>query len=536
MNSLMFLLLRQSKNRLLELRTKPAKLIIYIAVIAFFGYLLIQGMTTEMPYVPVDNNMFTGIIAGFLAFTFIIAVLTAFSRGASFFEMEDVNYLFVSPMKPRTILLYGVIKAAKTIIIGSWFIIFQVNWMRSSFGVGVGGALIAALGYIMVAFISQIISLNIYALINGRPRRKRIAIAALVAIFVPAIVVFMAALIQGHGVIDALTVLVASPALRFTPIVGWAAAGVSAVLFGEMIVGLLFLGLLALSGVAFFCIIYFGNPDYYEDVLGATETAFEATRAAQEEMAAAFSGTGREIKIKGTGLSGAGAGVFFYKHLRESFRVNHFGLWGLGSLIMAVVAIGWAIIARPGYGADGIDMWLISLLGGMMLYKVLSMGYSRGILETYNHYIYMIPDRPFAKWFWANIETVFKAAVEGVVVFVAVGLILGTSFIATFAAMMAYIIFTFYLLGVNLASLRITDTNLNTGLLLVLYFAVVIIPLLPGVFAAIVVGMLASEALAVALAFLTLSGWMALIGVGCFALSKGALHNCDMPVMRERIK
>jgi len=536
MRSMMFLMLRQAKNRFLELKAKPAKLVLYIVAIGFFAYVIIQSMTMETPpYATMDGSMFTAILAGFFMFTVIVTLLPAFSRGASFFEMQDVNYLFVAPIRPRTILLYGLVKMAKTIIIGSWFVILQANWMRS-FGVGMEGVVFAGLAYILVAFVGQVLSLMIYATTNSRPRRMAVAKIILFVLFLPAIAVYVVGLVQGYGLLEALSIMMESPAFLLAPIVGVASAGVGAALFGEMLVGLLFFGLLLLAGAVFFCVIYFGNPDYYEDVLGATETAFEATRAAKEDVASAMVNTGREVKIKGTGVSGTGASVFFYKHLRESFRANRLGLWGFSSIFAVGGAIVWAVFVRSGEMADSPDMFLITSLTAMMMYKMLSMGLSRGLLETYSHYIYLMPDKPFSKWFWANIETVFKAAVEAVVAFVAAGIILGAPVLATASAMVAMIMFTFYLLGVSLASMRITDTHLNTGLMLMIYFAVVIIPLLPGLTAAIVVGVLVQGTIGVALAFLTLSGWMVLVGIGCFALSKGALHNCDMPVMREGLQ
>jgi len=534
MKSLIFLMLRQAKNRLLELKTKPSKLIIYILAIAFIAFMVVQGMGAEMPEAPADSNMFMGILAGFFLFTFAITIMQGFANGAAIFCMEDVNYLFVSPIRPRTILLYGIVKTAKTIVIGSWFIVFQVQWMRGSFGVSVGGMILAAAGYVLLTLVTQVLSLFIYAFTNSRPRRKLAAKIILAAIFVPAAAVFVVQMLQGNALMDALVVLLDSPALVFTPIVGWASAGVSAVIFGETFAGLLFLGLLAASGMFFFGAVYFGNPDYYEDVLGATETAFETARAAQEGQLAAIGGTTRDVKIKGTGLNGTGAKVFFYKHVRESFRANRFGLWGIGSLLTVGGAVVWAFFARPGYGdTGGADGQLLAMLISLMFVKMFMMGYSRGLLETYSHYIYMMPDKPFAKWFWANVETVFKAAVEAVVIFTAAGLILSAPVWTILAAMTALILFTFYVLGISLASMRITDTHLNTGLLLVIYFAVVIIPLLPGIVAAVVIGVVAPGTLAIPLAMLTLSAWMLLVGVGCFALSKGALHNCDMPVMKE---
>jgi len=538
MNSLNFLMLRQAKNRLLELKTKPAKLILFIVAIGIMAWMLVPGLTMEAPYSPVNINVFTGILAGFFMFSFVIYMMQGFVNGAAIFGMDDVNYLFVAPIKPRTVLLYGIIKMGKTLLLSSWFIIFQVQWMRGNFGIGIGGILFAALGYVLLCLVAQIMALFIYAFTNSRPHRKLAAKIILVAVFIPAAAVFILQFAQGTGLSYALTALLDSPVLSFTPIVGWAAAGVSAILFGEMMAGLFFLGLLTASGAFFFGAVYLGSPDYYEDVLGASETAFEAARTAKEDLTTAVTSTTRDIKIRGTGLSGIGAKVFFYKHVREAFRANRFGLWGIGSLLIVGGAVIWAFFGRQVYdGADAsansAEIWMLTLLGVLMMLKITLQGFCRGLLETYSHYIYMVPDRPFAKWFWANIESVFKAAVEAIVIFVAVGPIMGLPFITTLSAMVTLILFTFYLLGISMASMRITGTHLNTGLLLVIYFAVVIIPLIPGIVVAVVVGVLAPESLAIAFGLFALSAWMLLVGVLCFAISKGALHNTDMPVVKE---
>ena len=538
MNSLIYLMLTGAKNRLLELKTKPSKLVIYIVAIAFMAYMIVQAIGMDMPEEPLDGNIFKGILFGFFLFTFVVSLLPAFKMGASLFNMEDVNFLFVAPIKPRTILLYGLVKTAKTILFGSWFVVFQVQWMRASYGIGMGGVFLAMFGYIMLALVCQVLVLFIYAFTNASLRRKSIAKFIIAAAFAPVIVVFLIEFAAGWDAMGALLSVLASPVLDFTPIVGWASAGISAVIFGETLAGLLFLGLLIASCAVFFGIVYFGNPDYYEDVLGATETAFEKVRAAQEDMSSALgivSGD-REIDVKGTGISGFGASAFFYKHVREAFRTNLLGLWGKLSLFLVAGAVIWSIWARSGSAdvdATYFDGHMLSMLISLMVVKFFTVGLGRGTVETYSHYIYLVPDRPFSKWLWANMEGMFKATVESILIFGLAGLIVGASVWTTLAAMTATILFAFFILGINLSSMRITDTNLASGLLIVVYLATVIIPIAPGVVAAVIVFALAPTPWAMALALTTLSAWMLLVGIGCFALSKGMLHNCDMPVMRN---
>ncbi|MCL2528310.1 MAG: putative ABC exporter domain-containing protein [Defluviitaleaceae bacterium] len=540
MNSLTFLLLRQSKNRLLELKTKPSKLIIYLVAIGFLVFMVIQAMRMEMAVDAVDANVFKGILAGFFMFSFVVSLIPAFTKGASLFEMPDANFLFVAPLRPRTILLYGLVKTVKAILFGSWFMVFQIQWMRASFGVGLGGVLLATLGYVLLTIICQVLNLCIYAFTNGSPQRKLIAKLVIAAMFIPAAFVFLMGFASGDGPMYGLQGLIASPVLDSTPIIGWAAAGISALLLGEMLTGVFFIGLLLVAGIAFFGAVYFGNPDYYEDVLGATETAFEATRAASEDAASAMSnlsGSNKTIKIKGTGINkGAGASTFFYKHVRESFRANRLGLWGTFSLLMVAGAIIWSFWARPGSGyayAFNPETHLLSMLITLMSLKMFTIATGRGLLETYNHYIYLVPNPPFKKWVWANMETMFKVAVESFVIFTAAGIIVGAPLWTTVAAMAAFVLFAFFMLGITLATMRITETNLNTMLLLTVYFATVLIPLAPGAIGAIIVASMAPEALAFTLGIATLSAWMLLLGAGCFAISKGMLHNCDLPVVKE---
>jgi len=535
MRSLTFLLLRQSKNRLLELRSKPSKLVLYILAIGFMVFMIIQAVGVEMPTDAVNTDVFMGILFGFFLFTFVVSLAPAFTKGASLFCMEDVNYLFVAPIRPRTILLYGLVKTIKTIVIGSWFIIFQVQWMRSAFGVGALGILLTALGHIVLTLVCQIMVLFIYAFTNASTRRKMAAKVIIFAVFVPVLVVFAIEYFNSGALGAAFFGTMTSPIARFTPIVGWASTGITAIVFGEMLVGVFFLGLLTLAGVVFFGIVFFGNPDYYEDVLGATETAFEAARAVQEESAASLvsiSGTDKPVTIKKTGISGGdGADVFLYKHVRESFRTNRLGLWGMLSIILVVGAVAWTFWARGGY-IDA-ERHVLTVLISLIVVKLFSIGLGRGLLETYSHYIYLVPEPPLKKWIWANMESMFKTLVEAIVIFALVGIIASAPVWTTLAAMAALVLFTFYMLGISLVSTRYTDTSLNTGILVFISFAIVLVPLAPGVVAAVFVLNWAATALAVTLAILTLSAWMLLVGVGCFALSKGALHNCDMPSLKD---
>ena len=536
MSSLIYLQVCEMKNRLLELRHRPGKLIFILAAVGFVVFLVVTSLRGELPEDTSETFFIKGIFFAFFMFSFVTGLIPAFGKGLSNYGMEDVNFLFVAPIHPQTILLYGIMKALRALMFGSFFIVFQIQWMRSAFGIGVLSIIPLAIGYVLMTFAGNILAQLIYGFTNGVRRRKSIAKVLIAAVFVPTVVVFFLEMMNaGWSFWDGLPAFLLSPVVDFTPVVGWAVAGIYAFFVGDLFLGLLFFGLLIGVSAIFIAVLYLKNPDFYEDTLGATETAFEVQRAAQEgDMNASMEAmiVDRNIKIKGTGLMGFGAKVFLFKHLRESLRVSRFGLWGFGSLALVVGAPIFAFFTRPDTVEPPLDSYesFISVLSMLIFAKMFTYGVSRGSIETYNHYIYMIPAGAFSKWIWANGEAMLKALPEAIIIFTAMGFILGLPVAAAIAGMFMYILFVFYLCGINLAFMRIYGAKLNSGLIVFLYFVIVIVPLLPGIAAWILIVFNFPTEAGMILGMASFNLWQFLLGLGCFLISKGVLHNCDMPV------
>ena len=120
---------------------------------------------------------------------------------------------------------------------------------------------------------------------------------------------------------------------------------------------------------------------------------------------------------------------------------------------------------------------------------------------------------------------------ESLAVFGIAGLIMKEPFGLVAAATLVYTLFSFLLLGINYLSLRWTGADISAGLLVFIYTIAVIVIMLPGLIAAIVLGsMLEGNGMLIGLGVLAL--WELLAALGCFALSRGVLHNSDIPVLR----
>ncbi len=524
MNSLVFLLLRSFKNNLLEIVRNKKKLALYIVILVILALVIAASFLPRENDTVTDIGWLTGAIFLYLLLFFVAAAKQGLSQGSTLFEMEDVNLLFVAPVDPRSVLLYGVARVMKTMALASVFILFQTGTLRT-FGVGFGGVAILYGGYLLAAVVTQVFGLVLYSVTNGRPVRKRIAKGIIALLFLPMIVTAVLQFVRLNGdVRAAVLALMDAPATAFTPILGWASAGIIAFTAGNIAAGALFFGLLTLTGIVLVAVIYIGKPDFYEDVLVASETAFERKRELAEGKLN-LEGNKR-ARVKATGVGGAGASAFFSKHLRESFRSNRLGLWGFVSFLKAGGAALLAfIIIRSSEGEFSAAGAMVMTMAVWMYTQVFYIGMERGLRETFSHYIYMIPESPFKKILWSNAEVALKAAGEGAMIFIAAGLTVGVGAALIAVAAAAYTLFSFLLVSVNFFVMRFTGSDLSTGLLVMLYMLGMIVIMLPGIAGAIMLAVLGAPLPA---AIALLCGWEAVLIIGCFWASKGILHNCDM--------
>lgn len=529
MSSLIYLMMTTFKNQLKEIVKSPMKLIPYALAIGFIVFTLITSALTDMPAEPTDTLFLKGIFFAFFMLTLVSCVVVGL-KGASPYSMEDVNLLFSSPIKARAILLFGIIKAIKPILLGSWFVFFQAGWFRGSFGIGFAGFMSVWIGYVLFSFVSQLLQIFIYAFTHDSQTKKRAAAAIVVLCFVPLVIDSAVHFINADFVpMDTLRAVLGSSAIDYTPFIGWAAYGTASMATGNIASAAIFMGLVLAFGAVLFSILYLKDPDFYEHAAGATQSAYETHRDAMEGDVQSVLALRENIKVRGVGLFGfTGARAFFGKHLRESLRAGRFGLWGLPSF---AIVLGAGVLTYINLNADASSHgWnLVAVVMALIGIKYFSSGLGRGYLETFSHYIYMIPESPMQKWLWANGEHMAKVAGESVVIFTVAGVMARENPVAVIVAMVLYVSFTFYMLAVNLAFMRFTGLLYRSPVLAVVFMFLYIIPAIPGIVLAVLAGIYAPEAWALVIGGAVLVWWLLVCGFMLFMASKSILHNCDIP-------
>lgn len=521
MRSLGYLLLMNAKNALLELRKHKGKLFLYIFLIVMIVGLAIMTQYSQLDVgeTYADIGILKLCYFAFLMLFLWLSVSKGTSKGDTFFSMEDVNLLFVSPLSPQSILLYGLIKMVKIAFWAGFFLLFQTNSLGNAFGINIGEIMLLFAGLIVTMVVCQILCLVVYSTCNGRPGRQRVAKALLALAFAPVLVSLAAGYLSSGDVMRTLIATANGPLMRFVPIAGWMAESTMAAVTGLWTQSALWLAATLALGGALVAYLMTSVSDYYEDVLVATETAFERARAQKEgSVDASARADERTIKIRRTDIHGTGARALFGKHLLELTRERGFALLPMSSALMVAGAALLALFMRGGGGS-------LTILQIAAWVQVIRVGTGRGIKELYKHYIYLIPDSPVAKIFWSNAEGMAQSVVEGVLMFGVAGLILGDGPAAIAASVCVYALFTLVLLAVNYLSTRWTGAEINEGLLVALYYIAVVIVLVPG----LVLGIWAGVAVSVELGLLVFAAWELLASVACFAASKGALVNTDIP-------
>lgn len=523
MKSILYLISRILKNKFIRLLHKPAYLVLYLFAFGFLAFSLYLSFATPVVQASSDKIQRLCIFfALFLAVFYYTSVSKGLSSGSSFFQMSDVNLLFCAPVNPKHILVYGICSQAGKSLLGGVFLLWQGNTFISM-GFTALDLFLFFGGFVLALLLFEFMSLAIYIISNQRKSRKNIIKAIAFAPFL-LLGLFFLHNFSGSGSFNlALLSSVEKGALKLVPVAGWIAEGLRNYLAGNMQGMGYNLILTLLLGIFFLAVIILYHSDYYEDVLVATETVFEKKRAANEGNINAMANTSKKIRKGKRELNGIGPKALFYKHLLESSRSNRLFLLDGSSLLMIAGANIAAYLGKNSVGP-------ILVLSVSMYLQSFFVGTGRGLKELYTHYIYLIPESSFKKIIWSNAEIIMKHTLESIFMFFLPLLFTNWSPVAALLCALVRSLFSVFLVSANLLSQRIFKDVISQGLLLIIYLLFIIFAMAPGLITAFVFN--AVGKLFYGLSALSL--WEALLSLLFFYLSRGVLHNSDMPTLQKR--
>ena len=174
MSAIFYMLRKEWKNRFLALFRHPGKLVVYILLVLLLVNSVVSVALTPQADLSgfVDLRILHGIYFGILLLITVPILLSALQKGTTFFGMSDVNLLFVSPISPKKILAYGLMKQMGRTLLMVFFFLFYGAMMAETFGIVWTDTLALVLGAAVALFSVQVLSLLLYNFTNGSPLPK----------------------------------------------------------------------------------------------------------------------------------------------------------------------------------------------------------------------------------------------------------------------------------------------------------------------------------------------------------------------------
>lgn len=486
MKALFYLLGTRIKNQFKLLLHSPGRLIGVGAMLALLIFMMTGAATGEATEEYRDVSEVYAMAAALYAVIFVMNARNGFNKGASLFSMADVNLVFVSPIKPKRALLYGLIQQLGTALLLGFFLLFQYGWLYNSYGIPVGALVVILLGYAFTVFCAQLVSMALYTLTAGNPRRKRQVKAVFYGVIGAFALYLFIRLYAGRAdLLGAGVSALNGPALSAFPVAGWLAAAVRGALTGQLMPLLVGAGATVLLVGGIILYIEKARADFYEDVLQATELAFSAAQASKEgRIGEAAPGA---VHVGKSGISrGMGASVFYEKHKIENRRARKF-IVNSASLTFILVTVAMAVFMR--------EAGILAVFAFGTYMQMFSVSLGRWVKELTRPFIYLVPEPPFKKLLYCIKESVPRMVAEAVVIFIPVGLILGTGPIEVLFCILARLSFGLLFTAGNILVERCLSGLTLKPLILMAYFLSLLVLSAPGIIAGLLLNMTVAGAL-----------------------------------------
>lgn len=494
---LLYLTAVKLKNQIKDAIKSPAKLIYGLFLIAMLAIASLSGTVEGEAGAVRDLSELTAILVLFYTLMFLLVFINGSAGNTSMFTLSDVNLLFPSPLNPNRVLFYGLFRQLGLSLLLGLVLLFQYSWLHQLYGVTYGHILCLVAGYALTLLIAQFCAMAVYTRFSGRENAARwiklfgygsiiiYILAAAYACRQP-----LSSLFSGGKDYESVLTAAASffstfPGLLF-PASGWTAGIVGALFTGNWPQLCLCAVLTVLFFILLLVLILRSKNNYYEDVLQTAETAQSAVTAQKEGQMAEV--VPKHVKLGKIGLKrGWGASAIYYKHRVENRRSGPFSISPL-SLFFAVVVILFAFFMREEAG----DAALIAAFAMGTYMQLFSVALGRFNRELIKPYLYLIPEPPLKKLLYAIQETMVTEALEAVLIFVPIAVILQISPFSALFCILARISFSLLFTAGNVFVERVFGTVSSKTLIFLFYFLALIVMALPGIALAVAFSFLLS--------------------------------------------
>lgn len=451
MTPLFYLMKKTFKNYLKDLKRKPFALIGYIVIAALIiGAIVMNSINPSQRHTYLSNYRFGFIVGMVLLIFFYLSMKDGLAKGSSFFRLSDVNLVFTAPISPKKVLVYGIFKQLYRTFIMLFFIVCQIPNMANWFKLKSYASIVLILGVFVFMFSMSIIGILVYSIASRSEKSRDMFDKGLKVVAIIFIGIGLTQVMKTKNIILAGEAIFNSSYFSYIPIVGWTKEilmacvyGISTSFYIYFVITIIFIGVMIY-------IIYNVNTDYYEDVLGATEYKEQLLKNAREGKSARFNTKLRKIKQS---YKGNGAKAIFYRQMLE-YRKSGFFFINMRTLIMIIAGIFFGM----SIGKNNIMAVLYFSVYMLLIFSF----QGKWSDEIQKQYIFLIPSSSFSKVFYATLADHIKNFIDGIVLFIVVGIKFKTSPLIIFLCALAYTSFGAIYIYIDILARRIFKIESKT--------------------------------------------------------------------------
>lgn len=442
MKALIYVMKRTLINSIKRLKEKPQKAIGPVFVVIWLVIMFLPKGRKVADGDGMPAEVFVSIFLIVIAAMFLYALYSGSKSVTSKFDMSDVNLLFVSPIRPQTIMIYGIVKKVAVEVLASLYILYQIPNLLSGNNVPVLNQVLLMVNLIIFQVLfCNILKLFIFALCF-KFERLGVIIRSFIKALLLLIAVGIAALFMKGNGLEALTKfaqdLTYSSHVKFIPVFGWLKEIAHQTLIGiNAAYGLYMFMILATSGLLLY-ITYTMDMDFYEDMLSSAENnevikdakaGIKVTpkQGAQKNI---FNKVFKEVKLN---LKGSyGAKVLFLKHINEYRKRSFIFFINTYSLVLLAVSILAGVFLKEA----GIKLIFI-IFSGFLIFSA-GLG-AKLYIEIDKAYIYLLPDSPNKKLFYGSASSFIKLFTDSLILFLPLGILGKASIIEILLCIICYV-------------------------------------------------------------------------------------------------
>lgn len=435
MGAIVYLLKTTIVNYFKRLKQKPQKAIGPIFVMIWLVAMFLPSNKNTINDIPLEA--FICIFLLILVLVFIYSLYSGTKKLDSKFSMSDVNLIFVSPIKPQTVLLYGVVKKIAVELLASAYVLYQIPNFLKKLKVPV----INQVMLIFVFIVFQLVFCNILKLCMFALSTKYKNLGSIIRNSIKAFFVCIAGgivlLIVTNNYISFFENLVKNvtynPNIKFIPIFGWLREMTYQTVTGIKWNYAIYLILILLVSGLLLYITYNMELDFYEDMLSSAENndilyKIEKNKNGKNNI---FLKPFKKTKLKLEGVYGAK--VLFFKHVNEYSKRSFIFFVNTYSVILLLASV------ILGLKAGGLQIKFVFLVAAAILGFTAGFG-GKIYSEISFDFIFLLPDSPQKKLFYGIASSLVKVLSDAVLLFLPFGILRRISPIEIFLCIICYVL------------------------------------------------------------------------------------------------